>query len=336
MLARILIVVVILLSAACSGTTIKNISDFTPRPMAKSNVMPSESELENRPYKVVVFDIIDDKVELAKQSQVGASVSGELVTQINKSNAVMIKKDGLSDLKAAIENNASDYNNNSVADFAVTGNISIANYSKKYHKLETHKDKKGKIHVTEPYCKYETLVAGNIHIHDMKSMKLVKTIPVSGGASRKIETAGRRIRSCNDLSTTEISSLVRSAGKKAARREDVVFQNYFRPNGYVLEHRTNGKSSIFKVTVGQTNGLAKGQKAEFFTVNKNKNPITGKLIMIQNKVGEGAVTNKVREKSAWIIVDDEETASRIRLGDVVKITFEKGLIDKFFNSSFSQ
>lgn len=242
----------------------------------------------------------------------------------------------MSDLKAAIENNKPDHNNNVAVDFAVTGNINIANYSKKYHKLKTHKDKKGKIHITEPYCKYETSVTGNIHIHNVKSMKLVKTIPVSGGANRSIKTANRRVRSCNDLSTKEISSLVRSAGQRAISRERVVFQNHFQPNGYVLERRTNGKSSIFKVTMGQTNGLSKGQKAEFFTVNENKNPITGKLKMIQNKVGEGAVTNKVRGESAWIIVDDEEIASRIRLGDVVKITFEKGLLDKIFSPLYSK
>ncbi|HHI92979.1 MAG TPA: hypothetical protein ENK04_05615 [Gammaproteobacteria bacterium] len=336
MLTRILIAVAVLLSTACSNTTIKSLSDFNPKPMTKSNVMPSESALENTPYKVVVFDVDDNKVQLAKQSQVGTSVSGELVAQINKSNVVMVKKTGLSDLKTAIENNATDYSDGSAVDFAVTGNISIANYSKKYHKLATYKDKKGKIHVTEPYCEYKALVMGNIYIHDINSMDLVKTIPVSGGADRSIDAANRSVRSCNDLSTTEISSLVRSAGKKAISREDVVFQNHFRPNGYVLERRTNGKSSIFKVTIGQTNGLVKGQKAEFFTVYKNKNPITGKSAMLQSKVAEGAVSNKVQKKSAWIVVDDEEVASKIRLGDVVKITFEKGLLDKLFNRSYSQ
>jgi len=58
--------------------------------------------------------------------------------------------------------------------------------------------------------------------------------------------------------------------------------------------------------------------------------------MSQNKVGEGAITNKVKAKSTWIVVDDEEIASRIRLGDVMKITFEKDLFDKFFNSSSSK
>ncbi len=58
--------------------------------------------------------------------------------------------------------------------------------------------------------------------------------------------------------------------------------------------------------------------------------------MIQNKVGENAATNKVKAKSAWIVVDDEEIASRIRLGDVVKTTFKKGLLDKIFNRSYSK
>jgi len=84
----------------------------------------------------------------------------------------------------------------------------------KHHKLATYKDKKGKAHITKPYCEYEILALGNIHIRDIKSMKLVKTIPVSGGASQSIDTANRRVHSCNDLSNTETSSLVCSAGKK--------------------------------------------------------------------------------------------------------------------------
>jgi hypothetical protein len=336
MLIRTLLISVILLSAACSSTTIKDINEFSPRPMAKSKVMPTEDELNSQPFRVVVFAINDESVQLARNSQVGASVTGELIAQISKANANIIGNAGLSHLKSAIEKNTVLNSNNVAADFAITGSISVANYAKKYNKASSYKDKEGKVHVTEASCSHNSLIQGNIYIHNLKTMELIKTVAISGGDIRTTELPGKYYKSCNNLSKTEISSMLRAGGTKAISREDVVFKNLFRPNGYVLERRSNGKVSIFKVTIGQKNGIEQDQNAEFFSTEKNKHPITGKMSETQNKVADGTVTNKIQSKNSWVMIDDENIASQVRLGDAVKISYEKSIFGKIFNHSYSQ
>jgi len=304
--------------------------------MDRAAVFPTEAQLENRPYKVVVFDIDDQRVQLAKQSDVGTSVSGELVGHINKSNAVMLDKAGFEGLKKALDAHNTSYKNTSNVDYALTGQISVANHNREYRKATSTTDKYGKVHVTEAYCYYSALVQGNIRIYDAKTMRLAHTIAISGGASNSVSMAKSHARSCSKLTQEGVNSLVRSAGVKAAKRQDVMFKNFFRPKGYVLERRAKGSENIFKISLGKESGILSDQDAVFYSVEEDKHPVTGKISHIQNKVGEGTVTDKIYDKHAWIMVDDKKLASQIKLGDVVKVVYEKSFMDKILNSSYSK
>lgn len=344
MFTRIFILSVIILTSACSTSSIKSVNDFSPKNMQKSNVMPSESELENRPFKVVVFDFDDGANKLAKRSQVGKSLASELVAQIGKANTVYIDQSGLSGLKDVMKNKTDASYDHKVADFAVIGSINVATHSKKYNKAKVYKNKDAnsypkkdvKTKVEKPTCTHSALVQGSVNVYEVKSKNLIKTVSLSGGSYRTTDINRRYSRSCNTLSKAEISAMLRSAASKAVKREDVVLQNLFRANGYVLERRSNGKSSIFKVSIGQKNGLEQGLKAEFFASDNSKHPLTGAIYKEQHKVTEGTVTNKIQDTNAWVIIDNEEHASQVRLGDMVKVSYEKSFLGKIFNRSYSQ
>jgi len=342
MFIRLLVSIAVLLSVGCASTSIKSINEFAPRPMSNASVMPSEAELENRPYKVVVFEIDDDKIKLAKNSQVGPSITSQLVRLISKSNVNAIDGADLVDLKAAITDKSNRYNKDA-ADFAVTGHIAVANYTKKYNKpTSSYKDKKidvnksKKAYVQKPTCSHSALIQGSLQVYDVKTMSLVKTIAISGGNTITTDAVNHYRRRCPGLSRAQIMGMMRSAGDKAVSREDAVLKNIFQPNGYVLERRSNGKASIFKVSIGQKNGIEEGQKAEFFASDRTRHAITGKFDNAEFKVAEGAVTNQINSKNAWIIMNDETAASQIKVGDIVKLSYEKSFFGKIFNRSYSQ
>lgn len=317
--------------SACSSTSIKNIDEYTVKPMLKSDVLPTESELKSRPYNVAVFEIEDEAVELAKNSDVGASIAGEVSKFVNKSNARTVASDA--GLLTAINSNQKTYPASNI-DYAIVGQVSVANYKKVFTPSSTYKDKNGKIHIVEPSCDHSALVQGRLDFYNVKDMSLMNTLDISGGANQSLRLKVNQASYCRQLSSEEIRGLVRSAGTKAARREDVNIENVFSPKGYVLERRTNGEKSIIKISLGQNNGVEESQKAEIFSVVQNKNPITNKMDLVQNKIAEGKVSDKVFRNYAWIIMDDEQ-ASSIKVGDVVKLSFEKGMLDKIFNHSFN-
>lgn len=319
----------------CFGTTtIKDVNDYGTRPMVKADVVPSESQLEGQKFRVTVFDINDKQIRLGRYAEVGASVRGELVKHVSKANVAMVDHKTLPGLKTALRKKTGKYEKSAV-EYALTGEVTVVNFQKEYHKLTQYTDKKGKVHITEPYCSYSALVQGNIKIHDVaNNLDVVETVALSGGASRNVEVA-RYYRACRDLNQTEVYSLIRSAGVKAVSREDVLLKNFFSAKGYVLERRMRGKQNIFKISLGKNNGVKEDQTAEIYTVEKSNNPLTNKISLVQNKIGDGVVSNKVDKKHAWIIIDDELIANQIRLGDVVKIKYEKGFMDKLFNRSYN-
>lgn len=342
MFNRLLVSITILLSVSCASTSIQSINEFSPKSMSNASIMPSNAELESRPYKVVVFEINDGNIPQAKHSRVGHSITSQLVSLISKSNVKAIDGTGLNNLKAAIAGKSSRYNKDA-ADFAVTGQLAVANYTKRYNKpVSSSKDKKTdvsiskKAYVQTPTCSHTALIQGSLYVYDVKTMSLVKTIAISGGNTRTTDAVNNYRNRCPGLPGDQIISMMRSAGDKAVSREDVVLKNIFQPNGYVLERRSNGKASIFKVSIGQKNGIEEGQKAEFFTSDRTRHAITGKIESTGFKVAEGAVTNQINSNNAWIIMNDETVASQIKVGDIVKVSYEKSFFGKIFNRSYSQ
>lgn len=332
-------ILIIVSSAAilsgCFATKIKNPDQYRIMKMERADVFPTEVQLENRPYRVVIFDVNDKALMLAREAKSGASVSNELARHVSQSNAVVVSKVGLENLKSAIDARSASYKNTAEVDYALTGNITVAKYTKKYVKVKYTKDKEGKVHVTEPYCNHGTLLQGAISIYNVRTMKLAHSFRISAG-SQKIETLKRnQSHLCRKLTNTQITNYLWSDGTSAARREDVQLKNFFRPKGYVLERRAKDDENIFRISIGISSGVIKDQDVVFYTINDDKNPVTGKISQIQKKLGEGTVSDKVYEKHSWVLVEDKDIASKIKLGDIVKVVYEKSFMDKIFNRSFS-
>lgn len=322
--------------SGCFSTTIANPDKYKPVTMAKAAVFPTSAQLENRPYKVVVFDVNDKNLALSREAQSGSTATTELIRQISKSNAVIVRQAGLEGLKNAIDAQRTDYIAPEGVDYAVTGNFTVAKYTKEYVEAKHRKDKDGKPYVIDPYCAHGTLLQGTISIYDVKTMRLAHSFAVSAGSHKSATMRVNQSHSCRSLPRKEITTFLWSNGASAVKREDVQLKNFFRPKGYVLERRVKGDESIFKISIGKSSGVVADQDAVFYTVDGDRDPVTGIVMnQAQNEIGEGTVSDKIQEKHSWVLVKDKDVASKIKHGDVVKVVFGKSFMDKIFNRSYS-
>lgn len=321
--------------SGCFSTKIVNPDNYKSMNMERASVFPTAVQLENRPYKVVVFDINDKGLTLARDAKAGTTVTRELKSQIGQTNAILLGKSGMEELKKAIDTQRTDYTNTTEVDYALTGRISVAKYTKEYVAAKRTKAKDGTVHVSDPYCNHGTLLQGKINIYNARTLRLAHSFAISAGSHKNEKLERDQSLLCRDLTKKVINNYLWSNGASAVGREDVQLRNFFRPKGYVLEKRIKDNENIFRISIGNSSGVIEDQDAVFYTIKEDKDPVSGKIFQVQNKLGEGTVSNQVHEKHSWVYIKDKDVASQIKRGDIVKVVYKKSFMDKIFNHSYS-
>ncbi len=322
---QILLVLIVVALNGClfTSASIKDPSTYTPVSLVKADVMPSENDLNNKKSRVVIFGIDDDGVALANQSDVGVTITAALEQHISKSNADVVNSAGLLALKSSVEKGEA-LSGLPPADYVITGTVGAANFSKTFSEATSITDKKGKVTNYPAQCNYNAQVTSNIRIYNLTSGKpqLTDTLDIANSAATSSDSAGTSLAACPDYSPEALTSLVRTAGAGAVNSSSTKLMNLFAPKGYVLEKRTDGKTSIIKISLGSVNGAQSKQKAIIYTLIESKHPITGNTTLEKQKIVDGLVTDQISARHVWIKVDDEALAEKIRLGDLVEVQYE--------------
>lgn len=330
-----IIVATLMLSACGSSTQIKDFEAYQKAPLVKASIMPSKAQLSRDRSRVVILDINDGDVDLAKKSKLGMilrkKIEGLLaesgVDVIDRKLAATLRKEiMLAEMKGIHE-----YKGPEVADFSVTGDVAAVNFSTSYIKASTWVDKKGESHYSPPRCRYSIQFEGHLKIHALPSLRVVDAIKMDESESRSHEVS-RYSRSCPAYSKEQLQSLIAETGIEAINDSAIDLKNNFAPQGYVTESRFYDGRNIFKITIGGQVGVKEGQAAHVIQFFKNEDALTGETSIEELKLASAIVSNNVGRKYAWIIVDDEEKAKRIRLGDAVKIHFEGSWLSSFISS----
>ena len=68
---------------------------------------------------------------------------------------------------------------------------------------------------------------------------------------------------------------------------------------------------------------------EVISQYETENPITGKTEIERRIIATGKVTNLIDPKSSWIIIDNKDQESKIRLGDIIKMKYSKNKFKSF-------
>jgi hypothetical protein len=188
-----------------------------------------------------------------------------------------------------------------------------------------------------PSFEYTSDVSGNIKIYELPSMKVIENIEFFGKKTKK-----EQVKTNNNISIAGIiefggqkvgglkrdDGLVRNAGIEAIDNISFILKNFFAKKGFILGKRSLKNKSIFKISVGRSDGVKVGDKFEVIGKYENFNALTGKIEIESRIVASGKVVDHINPKSSWILIDDEDSVNLVRLGDLVKFKYKRGFFSK--------
>lgn len=332
---------VLLSMLASCAPTIKNFDKYQKQFLNKSQFLPSEEALADKPAKIVVFPLIENENQIATQAALGITIANDIeniLSQyrlgqlVDRSAAKKLEKE----IQLAEMNKTGSYKGPQVGDYAISGSVSNAGFTKKYSDGYMFiNPKTGAATSIPPKFTYASDVSGNLKIYELPSMIVVDNIEFKGSASRQEDVqqnggfslGAMRIGGEQAKGSDRDDNLVRKAGQNAIKRTIVDLRNALAQKGYVLEKRILDKKTIFKISLGSSHGIKHGDKFEIIGQYEVENPITSKVEIERNVIANGAVTDKIDPKTCWIVLDDKEKESQIRLGDIVKMKYKRGIFD---------
>ncbi len=305
--------------------------------------MPTEENLAGKSPKLVVFPLDEGENQVAKQAGLGASISNDIENVLTRDRLVeIVDRNAAAKLQkeiALIEmNKTGSYKGPKIADYAISGAISNADFSSKYSSGSTFiNPKNGQVISIPPRFNYNSNASGNIKIYELPSLTVIENIEFSGKKSRSenvqqrggLNLGGIQIGGEQVSGTSRDDGLVRKAGEDGVDEAKVALKNVFSKKGYILEKRVFDKKTIFKISLGSLDGIKQDNEFEVIGQYEIENPITNKTEIERRIIATGKVSDKIDPKSSWIVINEKEKENSIRLGDAVKIKYKKSQMESF-------
>ncbi len=325
-----------LLIASCAPT-IKDFNKYQKQFISQTEFMPSEENLEGKAPKVVVFEFDEANIDMAKQSDLGNTIAKTVEGTLSKNRlAEIVDRKSAAKLQKEVQlaemNKTGAYKGPRIADYAISGGISNADYASKYSSGSTFiNPKNGQIISIPPKYTYTSNVSGNIKIFELPSLQAVQIIEMKGKSvrSENVQTdggfslGGIKIGGEDVAGAKRDDGMVRKAGEDAVDEASVDLQNFFAKKGYILEKRALDKKSIFKINIGSTDGIKHGDKFEVIGQYEVENSISGKTEIERRITATGRISQIIDPKNCWIVLDEKEQENALRIGDMVKIKYTK-------------
>tara|TARA_R110001583_G_scaffold18604_4_gene73858 strand:+ start:5770 stop:6813 length:1044 start_codon:yes stop_codon:yes gene_type:complete len=326
---------VVAVSATLSLTgciqTKEDIREYTDVSMQKADILPSKETLAGTKQKVVIFPADTSNSPLGKSSNAGTAISTALETYLAEVGVEIVDRNIARKLKSELalaeSKGKSQYNGPDIANYAITGSVSNASISYDFTARSSYTNDDGKTRVTPAHCRFTATVAANLKLYKLPGLAYSKTITTEENSSFSTDTSNSRC----PISNASANALVQKAAKLGVEDNREKFQNFFSPKAYVLERKVSGDKSLFKISAGKNFGFKPESTITFYNLEVKANPLTGDVAVEEYAVVEGTVTtNLISEHFAWILVDDEY-ADQVKLGDYVKVKYEKSTFGDMTN-----
>lgn len=336
----------IFLLGSCS-TTIKNFDKYEKQFMSKSSYMPSAENLEGKSPKVVVFAFDENDIEAAKNAALGKTIANNIENILTKDRLIeLVDRSSAEKLKKEIAlveaNKTGAYKGLKIADYAISGAISNADFTSKYSSGSTYVNPKNmQVVAIPPKYTYNSSVAGNIKVYELPSLTVIENIDFSGSQARSenvrqngglalgaLQIGGEQLDG-----TSRDDGLVRKAGEDAVDEVKAMLKNAFAKKGYILEKRTYDGKTIFKITLGSQDGVKQDDEFEVIGQYEVENPITGATEIERRIIATGKIADQINPKNSWVVINEKEKIGAIRLGDAVKIKYKKNQLESLMKTA---
>lgn len=321
------------LMSGCATTV--DLSKFHDADLKEAEVMPNRQQLAQKRLKVVVFEADEGKNTNAVNAHLGETFAKAVEKELTASGTEIVDRAMAGKLKSELNlaesRGAGNYKGPEVAQYAVRGKLSSAEYINTFHEANSYTDKDGKSHYNPAYYEHVGKVSGSIEVFDLPSLRLVTTFNIEGSAS--IQDQLTWANWYGGRPTEAGALLLRNATFDALHKESAELKNIFAPKGYVVEQRSDGKKSIFKVMMGRSQGLKAEDKVVIYSLRHKTNALTGKDQIDEIPVLTAKVSDQVGGEESWVVPENNDASAQVKLGDFVKVQYEKpsvfsDLVDK--------
>ncbi|RUM61070.1 MAG: hypothetical protein DSZ03_09120 [Sulfurimonas sp.] len=314
-----LLAVMTLWMSGCTAT-IGNLQEYEAAPMSEAEFMPSAQEMNDVNTKVLFIRLNNGGSDTAQRANLAQTLNTALISALASGGGIELIDRAmdvtLSDeikLHELHRDTPAAENSVRLASYALKGEISSATFATRYVKARVWYDKKGKLHRSQPYYVYTSRVEGILGIYAVPSMRLLKNFDFYGSSSHS--KASRYAQRFN-------AALVQQAGRSAIGRVRQQLQHFLSPKGYVLYKRIRDDEAIYEVSLGHNEGLSMGDDVNLYRKYRFHNPITDKSEIREKVIAAGSVSEKIDAHSAWIILQSIEAGYEVRLGDVIRKTYD--------------
>ncbi len=339
---KISCVLTILLIASSCATKIRNFENYQKHLLPKSQFLPTKDEMQQNLPKVLVYKLDENNIEVAKQSNLGLSISKNIENILANNNlaAIIDRSAGLKlkeEITLAQLNNNNSYKGPKITDYTIIGTISNASFSSSYKNQKSKYDKNSGTYKNTPaQFTYNAIVSGNIKILSVPSLDVIKIIHFTGEAidtkdvqhSGGLKIGGISIGGSESKAKEQDDGLMRLAGEKALSNISEKLQNIFAKKGYILEKRIYKNKAIFKVNLGKDDGIREGDEFNIIAKYQIQNPITGEDEIENKIIATGKISNQINLTNSWIIIDNKKNINKIRLGDQLQIFYKQSFSKK--------
>lgn len=308
-----------LLLNGCMATKV-DLAKFRDADLQEAEIMPSRDQLNSQRTKIVVFEPAEDNLPSIRGAAVAASFAKAVEQELSAAGAEIVDRNlalKLSDeLRLAESKGSGSYSGPEVAQFAIRTKLTSGEYGARYEEASQYTDKKGKTHTTPASYSHRAQVRGSVGVYELPSLRLLTLIAVEG-----VSTASDPVTGANAATG---ASMLRAAAEIAVRKSGHELKNLFAPKGYVVERRVDGENkSIFKVLMGRVQGVKGEDKVVILSLRRKTNALTGKEQLDEVPVVEAQVSDQLTDAESWVVPEDKVAATRVRLGDFVRVKYEK-------------
>lgn len=342
---RIYILLLSLIISSCAPS-IKSLSLYQKQYMTKGNYLPTKEQLAGKMPNIAVFDL-EENGEVAKQASLGRAIAGNLENTLAKNKlAKLIDRSAAVKLEQEVRlselNKTGSYKGPQVADYIISGAISNAGFTKKYNSASSFfNPKTGRSTHAPANFKYSSEVSGNVKVYELPSMQVSDNIDFQGYSSRteNVQSQGGFKFGTMSIGGKEAQginrddNLVRQAGEDAILSIELEMKNILSSRGYVLEKRTGKNFTIFKVSLGNKNGIKHGDKLKVISQFDVTNPITNEAEIEKRVVASGTISEIIEPSTSWVIIKEPKMAEKVRLGDVIKLDYARGKLSALIKKS---
>ncbi len=330
------LICILLILTSCS-VKIKHFDKYQKAPLLEVEEMPTKEEINTKLPRVI---IISEKPETSEPQAVNAQnlIKNNVFKELqSKHYAEVIERFDSNSVQkeikiAELEGKAAS----SIASVDYIINIGVPNVTFSH---TTHEDvlyiattlATENIPTSTPIIySYNSVIDGVVKLYEVPSLKIAKVISVKGSHTQREKGStgsGARIgdiaieHNVGMASKAKDDNITYKAVQKATGEAIKEMKQFFKKKGFISEKRTHGKKMIYSLNRGKNDDFNPQTNIAIIRLVEQRNSLTDEEEMHEETICTGVISNKVFEKTSWVVFD-EKCQDKIRLGDKAVVVYK--------------